>query len=118
MSIIILLVIGILVYANFNPEDNPLFPKCPVYALTGYQCPGCGFQRALHHLFHGHIVEALSYNSLIFILFPYIFLLIVLEYFVDKIRPAARKLRQIFLSKWSVLALAVLIVGFAVVRNL
>ena len=117
MSIIVLLVIGILIYANFNPSENQLFPKCPVYTLTGYQCPGCGFQRALYNFLHGNVVAAFSYNPLIFILFPYLFSIIVLEYFTNKTNPFVQKLHRIFLSKWALLIIATLIVIFMIVRN-
>ncbi|MDR2384563.1 MAG: DUF2752 domain-containing protein [Tannerella sp.] len=117
MSIIILSVIGILVYVNFNPTENQLFPKCPVYALTGYQCPGCGFQRALHSLFNGDIIAAFLYNPLIFILIPYILILIFLEYIANKRNPAVLNFRRIFLDKWVILAIAMLIIVFTIVRN-
>jgi len=118
MSITILLVIGIFIYVNFNPSENQLFPKCPVYVTTGYKCPGCGLQRALYHLFNGNIPTAFSYNPLIFILLPYILILITLEYFVNKSHPPVIYLHRIFLSKWTILTMAALIIVFTIVRNL
>lgn len=118
MSITGLLVIGIFIYVNFNPSENQLFPKCPVYITTGYKCPGCGLQRALYHLFNGNIPTAFSYNPLIFVLLPYILILITLEYFVNKSRQPIIHLRRIFLSKWTILAIAALIIVFTIVRNL
>jgi len=46
---------------------------CVFYEHTGLDCPGCGGQRALYHLLHGHILKALSYNAL-FVLFLPVFL--------------------------------------------
>lgn len=38
--------------------------------LTGYDCPGCGAQRALHALLHGDISGAWGYNPALFFLVP------------------------------------------------
>lgn len=32
---------------------------CPFKKLTGYDCPGCGFQRSLLALFCGHFADSL-----------------------------------------------------------
>ncbi len=47
-----------------DPAVYP-FPQCPFNSLTGYQCPGCGSQRAIHQLFHGHILSAIRLNALL-----------------------------------------------------
>ena len=39
--------------------------------LTGWDCPGCGIQRAIHALFHGHFIEAISYNYYLAYSLPY-----------------------------------------------
>jgi len=36
----------------FDPSGNEYFPKCLFHSLTGYYCPGCGSQRAIHSLLH------------------------------------------------------------------
>jgi hypothetical protein len=118
MSITLLLVIGIFVYANFDPSGNQLFPKCPVYDITGLKCPGCGMQRALYSIFNGNITAAFLYNPLIFILLPYILILIFLEYLANPSHATVIKLRRIFLNGWTILAIAALVVVFTVVRNL
>lgn len=41
------------------------YPPCLFSVWTGYSCPGCGALRALHHLLHGHLTEALRYNALL-----------------------------------------------------
>ena len=57
--------LGILsLYFIYNPSDFEFFPKCPFYELTGYFCPGCGSQRALHRLLHFDIKGAFSQNAL------------------------------------------------------
>ena len=46
----------------FNPTEVILVPKCSFHELTGLNCPGCGMQRFLHALMHGHFSEAIHYN--------------------------------------------------------
>lgn len=52
------------IYATYDPSAA-IFPKCPVKALTGYSCPGCGSQRALHALLTGRPMDALGYNAML-----------------------------------------------------
>ena len=51
------------VVAAADPSEGGFVP-CPVRALTGVWCPGCGLTRAAHQLFRGDIVQALSFNAL------------------------------------------------------
>ena len=55
-------------YFIFNPSEYSFFPKCPFHSLTGLYCPGCGSQRAIHQILHGHITESLKHNFLIILL--------------------------------------------------
>lgn len=54
--------------------------------LTGWRCAGCGAQRCVHALLHGHWAEAWQVNPLLVILLPYLFAIVYLEYFGGKIR--------------------------------
>lgn len=56
---------GSFVVGFFNPSTEKFFPACPLLAMTGYACSGCGLTRGFHHLFHGNFLEALSFNLLI-----------------------------------------------------
>ncbi len=67
----IALVCGVLLY-GLNPSQHLLMPKCAFKALTGWSCPGCGFQRAAHAFFHGHFIEAISYNYYMAYTVPYL----------------------------------------------
>jgi len=61
---IVLLALGIFYFA-INPTSFAYTPKCPFHTLTGFHCPGCGSQRALHQILHGNIWEGLKHNFLI-----------------------------------------------------
>jgi hypothetical protein len=49
----------------FNPVTAGFFPVCPLYAVTGIYCPGCGLTRGFHALFHGDILSALHFNAML-----------------------------------------------------
>lgn len=51
--------------ALFDPTSHSFFPICPLYAMTGFACPGCGLTRGFHAFFHGEVVTALDFNALI-----------------------------------------------------
>lgn len=53
----------------FDPTRWPA-PRCIFHALTGWECPGCGTQRAVHALFSGHFAEAWSFNPALFVAVP------------------------------------------------
>ncbi|MGY3793398.1 DUF2752 domain-containing protein [Aquimarina sp. 433] len=58
-------------YYLHDPESQTgdgFFPSCIFHSLTGYHCPGCGSQRAVHDLLHGRILQALQHNLLFVIL--------------------------------------------------
>lgn len=66
-----LLVFGFIYYA-LDPSTSTVFPRCAFLSLTGYKCPGCGSQRAIHALMHGDVVSAFKYNALLLIAIPWI----------------------------------------------
>lgn len=54
----------------FNPADDSFFLVCPFKYVTGYHCPGCGSQRAIHQLAHGNLRIAWGYNPLMVLSIP------------------------------------------------
>lgn len=47
-----------------NPSEHQIFPRCMFNSLTGYHCPGCGTQRAIHSLLHFNIMGVIGNNFL------------------------------------------------------
>lgn len=77
-GIILLMVIGVaVVYFVFDPSSTGWFPKCAIYQLTGYKCPGCGSQRMLHALLHADLTTAFRYNAFLLTLFPVLLVLLL-----------------------------------------
>ena len=51
-------------YYFVNPVESNIAPKCPMKFITGYQCPSCGAQRAIHACLHGRIAEAVKESNM------------------------------------------------------
>lgn len=69
------------VYYLYDPAASGFFPQCPFRALTGWECPGCGSQRAVHCLLHGDFPGALRQNALLVLSLPLLLALLCAEVF-------------------------------------
>lgn len=77
----ILVAIIIFLYYLYDPSYSELAPKCIMRRLTGYDCPSCGVQRVVHALLHLEVERAFWLNPFLFVVAPYILLLIVTAFF-------------------------------------
>ena len=105
----VLLVLGaaacaVLLLAPPGSPRAKWLPKCMLYKWTGLYCPGCGATRALSALLHGDVKASLHNNVL---LIPLSVTLIVLI-----VKPG------ISLKRPVAIAIAAIVIGFAVLRNL
>lgn len=75
----LLVLVMCFIFYTLDPSECRVFPRCPFLTLTGWECPGCGSQRALHSLLHLHLADALRYNALLLLSIPYIALLLFAE---------------------------------------
>lgn len=78
VGIALLLVFGFVYYA-LDPASSGVFPRCSFLTITGYKCPGCGSQRAIHALLNGDVAGAFRYNALLLIAIPWIALCLFAE---------------------------------------
>ncbi len=113
----ILIVVAVLllgyVYYAYDPSHSELFPKCPFRSLTGWLCPGCGSQRAVHQLLHGHVAAAFRYNALMVMAVPFVLVLLLAEW-------KRRRWPHFYASvnhPWVILAVALMAVAWWVGRN-
>ncbi|MDE6157800.1 MAG: DUF2752 domain-containing protein [Muribaculaceae bacterium] len=67
------------VFYYYADPASAWMPRCFFRYLTGYDCPGCGFQRALHAALHGNIAAAWGYNPFVFFALPAAVFYIVVE---------------------------------------
>ena len=114
--VLILLVSGLLIYYYLDPAQYVFIPKCPVKLITGLDCPGCGFQRALHAFLHGNIREGISYNP--FILFA---VSIILVWLFNMFLYLKGKNLRVFLIKVNRFLIFIYIIGYFlwfIIRNI
>jgi hypothetical protein len=53
-----------------DPGAGGGFLPCLIYVSTGWHCPGCGSQRAVHALLHGQAAAAAGHNLLFVLALP------------------------------------------------
>lgn len=70
--------VGVVFYAVVDPEDTRCL-ICPFKYLTGLKCPGCGAQRAFHHLLHFEFLESFKDNALFVVMIPILCIIFILE---------------------------------------
>lgn len=116
IAILIFLFIGGVIYFIFSPEESELFPQCPFHYLTGFDCPGCGSQRAIHHLLHLDVRNAFYSNPLLILAIPYIITGIYFEYFGG--REKYPRIRRIIYGKRAIIIVLLVIVLFWIGRNI
>ncbi len=98
-----------------NPVGTEWAPKCAFRMLTGYNCPGCGLQRAAHAFLHGRFAEAWAYNRFLIYSLPYLFCLMFTEWIAQgRLR---HRLRLIFESRYAIWLYIVLFFAWGITRN-
>ena len=100
---------------SFPPARYSFYPWCPVHALTGLLCPGCGGTRAVAALVAGQWGEAMRQNALIVVLFPLAVVFAAMQVYWAVRWNRWREVRVSPLAVMSLLSTAGL---FAVVRNI
>lgn len=93
----------------YDPTHSVLALRCPFRMLTGYDCPGCGSQRALHCFMNGRIWEGIQHNYLLLPLLVYALLLVVV--------PRDRKFYHIITSSTACWVLLAVILLWWILRN-
>lgn len=117
--IIVLIAITLvaLIYWRFNPIENELFPKCPFLVTTGLKCPGCGSQRAIHHLLNLEFRQAFTQNMMLVVSIPYI----ITGAFFDSLKqltPTMVKWRKLLFGQQAIIIILILIISFWILRNI
>lgn len=96
----------------FNPSHHAIYPVCVFHRATGWQCPGCGGLRAVHHFLRGEIWTAFRFNQLVVLAVP---VLAWLAY--RRWRRGPGRAAQATQAVWGWTIFVVLVV-FWIVRNL
>lgn len=80
LTLAVVAVTLVAVYFFNDPSHSSWFPRCVFYVTTGYRCPGCGSQRAIHALLHGQVWQAVRFNALFVVSLPLIAVLLAAEW--------------------------------------
>ena len=115
----ILAIIGFFGVLYYFYHNNPATGKqtyvvCMTKQLSGYDCPGCGGQRALHQVLHGNFLQAAKLNAAIYFFAPllgYIFFSVVLK-------PFGIHLPDIDISTKGLWVVLLILLIFTIVRNI
>ena len=114
-----LLLVGIawLVHLFINdPQDSDSFLSCPIYKVSGYECPGCGSQRAIHDVMHLRFDQAFQHNALMLFMLPYI--LFGFTYQFLKISDSKKKwIRKNMYGGKIMLVILAAVIAFGIFRN-
>jgi len=104
-------------YIN-DPEiakGEGLFPKCLFYTTTGFHCPGCGSQRAVHDILHFRIVTALKHNVTIIViaivLLSKLYAFITQKYYIKYYYNLSHK-------PWFTYAIVIIVFLYWILRNI
>lgn len=110
------LIIAVVIYFSYSPEESSFFPQCPFHYLTGCDCPGCGSQRAVHHLLHLRVSSAFVANPLMVLAIPYILVGLYFEYMGGK--ESFPKTRKILFGKTAAIIIFIIVVIYWIGRNI
>lgn len=117
IQIVLLILIMLIVFFSFyNPYKQTFFPKCSFYVYTGYQCPGCGSQRAIYNIVHFRFLEAIKENLALFLFIPFF----VIAFAVDFIQLKTKLLLKVYNKLFSVMGIWIvffLMIFYWIVRN-
>lgn len=90
-------------------------PLCPIKALTGIDCPGCGSMRMLYSLMHGNLLAAARFNALALVtLVPLAWAYVAWTYG----RLKGRRISSWQHNRWAAAVTLSLVVVWFVVRNI
>ena len=101
------------VLATVSPHTPGQYGICPSLWLLGVYCPGCGALRATYDLAHLDVAGAWSMNPLWVLVVP-----VVVLAWIAWVRRAWRGRRLGSLEPWMWIVPLVVVLGYAVLRNL
>lgn len=98
-----------------NPDTDGI--PCVFTSVTGYACPGCGLQHAVHHLAHGRITDALAANLLAPLLIPLV-VWVIASTLLPLFARGRFRLREFNPPPALVLVLSLVVLAYGILRNL
>ncbi|MCX4727174.1 DUF2752 domain-containing protein [Streptomyces sp. NBC_01306] len=98
-----------------DPNHPGHYPVCPLYAVTGIYCPGCGGLRSAHAVAHGDFAAALGDNALAVVGYA-VFAVVMVVWLIRAVRGRPAERFTVRPALWWGIGAVVLV--FSVLRNL
>lgn len=111
-----ILILAVAAYALRETGGAGWMPGCVFRKATGFECPGCGMTRATHAFLNGRVVDAFRLNPVGMVVFPLAMVALGLEV-LGWVRGKPLPWR-ISSGRWGAAILAVVMIGWWVLRNL
>ncbi len=111
-------ILGIIVLGFFYIGDllhYNWFISCPFKSITGYDCPGCGSQRAIYQLLYFHFKKAFFLNPLLLIIGGYLMFVLIIK--TPIFNKKFYKLQTSMLGSKMIIFLILLVLVFFIIRN-
>ena len=117
LALLAIIAVAVVVFLYItNPLDSQIAPKCFWKLATGLDCPGCGFQRALHAFLHGRFADAARFNFFLILALPYLFAVILSDIvFRGELRA---KWQRVTHSRYTLWAYIIIYFIWWIVRNI
>jgi Protein of unknown function (DUF2752) len=106
----------LVVFFLYNPAQHSFFLSCPFKSITGYHCPGCGSQRAIHNLLHFEFYEAFRLNPLMVISTPLILYGLGVKIYNNIFKKHHRV--HLFYNPWFIYGYFIVALVYWVLRNI
>lgn len=110
----VVLSVGALLYFIFDPATSVWAPKCMFRVVTGYDCPGCGSQRAIHALLHADFISAWRSNALLVLSLPFLVAMAFASLFSDRFPGLHRHLNSLPVA----IMFVIILIIWWIIRNL
>jgi hypothetical protein len=115
---LILVVFGIVgFYHFFDPAKSNFFPRCPFKTFTGYDCPGCGSQQAVHYLLNFEFIAAMKANLLLILSIPVVLAFFIIDHLPHP-SPTLVRWEKCFSQSKYIWIIVVVVMLFWIARNL
>lgn len=115
IAVWVFFILMILLYFFVDPSKSAYFLKCPLKLTTGFECVGCGVQRALHELLHFRFLEAFKFNPLFVISIPILLIVVVIN--LSKNETLKQILKRFFGSKIFIFLVLIIVLLFSLLKN-
>lgn len=104
--------------ALVDPNEPGHYPLCPLRAVLGWDCPGCGGLRGMHALLTGDPLRALDHNLLLVFVVP-LAVWLWARWFLRSWRGVSPPVTDRQQRRWTRFTVAVLVlaIAFGVLRN-